>query len=89
MLSGHGTGAKWILENVKAGSYIEIVNGTVYVYSSYTDYKAKSGLTVASGSAVGTLPTVSGKFIGWYNGDVKVSSETIFNKNTTLSAKFS
>nr|MCR5741367.1 InlB B-repeat-containing protein [Gammaproteobacteria bacterium] len=47
--------------------------------------------TYDEGEALGALPSatkVGYQFLGWYNGDTKVSEDTIVNSNLTLVSKF-
>jgi len=70
VISGVGTGYKWLLQNVSAGCYIhrDGDSAVITVYRSYGDYLYTLGKTLNLNQPYGTLPTPTRDgyiFCGW------------------------
>ncbi|MBQ3527715.1 MAG: InlB B-repeat-containing protein [Clostridia bacterium] len=70
VISGIGTGYSWIMENLKAGRYVNFDKATLTlsVYESYSDYLAGNEKTIYANKTYGPLPTPQRdgyRFCGW------------------------
>jgi uncharacterized repeat protein (TIGR02543 family) len=64
-----------------------------FVEDTMDDISDPASITVTYGSAYGTLPDLQKQgyvFDGWYDGNTKVTAETVYNKttDTILTAKW-
>jgi len=94
VLSGHGTGAWWLQENVELGDYVLVgASLTVWTYTPEEFLKTKI-LQVNHGDPIGQLPVpvlADMEFVGWFTeSGEQISADTIsdFVGETTLYARY-
>lgn len=92
VLSGHGTMADWIKNNIKAGYYVKLQGYKITVYPSEAASQMTSNvLYITPGSTLGALPEVtlnSRALSGWFANGVQYSEKSTITGNITLKAQW-
>lgn len=94
VLSGIGTMCDWVLQNLTVGSYVTLTGNTVAVYKNKAslDTAINGYIDIPAGTSLTELPIpfIAGyTFEGWYDGNNKLTVDTVISYNTTFVSKWS